>query len=122
MKTLGNILWAVFGGILLWLEWIFSGILLCITVVGIPAGIQCFKIGGLCLAPFGKEIVHENAGFASTFFNILWIIFFGWEIAFTALMCGVLWCVTIIGIPFGKQFFKLAALSLFPFGTKVVRV
>lgn len=121
MKTLGNILWFLFGGFLLWLEWVLAGILLCITIVGIPAGIQCFKIAGLCALPFKKEIIHEPIGFGNTFFNILWIIVFGWEIALTALLSGLLWCITIVGIPFGKQFFKLAAISLFPFGTKAVR-
>ena len=121
MKTLGNFLWFVFGGFLLWLEWAAAGLLLCISIIGIPAGIQCFKIAGLCAFPFKKEIQHEPIGFGNTFFNILWIIVFGWEIALTALGCGILWCITVVGIPFGKQFFKLAALSLFPFGTKIIR-
>ena len=121
MRSIGNILWFIFGGFALWLEWVFAGILLCITVIGLPAGIQCFKIAGLCALPFKKEIVHEPAAFGNTFFNILWIIVFGWEIALTALISGILWCITIVGIPFGKQFFKLAAMSLFPFGTKAVR-
>lgn len=121
MKTFGNFLWFLFGGFLLWLEWAFAGLLLCITVIGIPAGIQCFKIAGLCAFPFKKEISYGSAGFGSTLFNILWIIVFGWEIALTALLCGLVWCITIIGIPFGKQFFKLAALSLMPFGTHTVR-
>ena len=114
-------MWIIFGGLALWFEWTLAGILLCITVIGIPAGVQCFKIAGVCFAPFKKEIVHSEIKFGSTLLNILWIVFFGWEIALTALFCGCLWCITIIGIPFGKQFFKLAAISLFPFGTKVVR-
>ena len=122
MKTLGNILWFIFGGFVLWLEWVFAGILLCITVIGLPAGIQCFKIAGLCALPFKKEIVHEPAAFGNTFFNILWIIVFGWEIALTALISGILWCITIVGIPFGKQFFKLAKLSLMPFGAQIVEM
>lgn len=120
MKTLGNILWIIFGGFLLWLEWVFAGVLLCITVIGIPLGVQCFKIAGLCLLPFGKEVVHEKIKFGNTLLNIIWIAVFGWEIAITALICGAIWCITIVGIPFGKQFFKLAAISLFPFGTKTV--
>ena len=121
MKALGNILWIIFGGFLLWLEWVFAGILLCITVVGIPLGLQCFKLAGLCLAPFGKEVVHEDIKFGNTLFNIIWIMVFGWEIALTALICGAVWCITVVGIPFGKQFFKLAAMSLFPFGTHAAR-
>lgn len=119
MKFLGNLLWFVFGGLLLWLEWAFAGILLCITVIGIPAGAQCFKIAKLSAFPFGKELNYEKAGFGSTLLNVIWILVFGWEIAATAAVCGIIWCITIIGIPFGKQFFKLAALSLFPFGTGV---
>lgn len=122
MKTLGNILWFLFGGLLLWLEWAFAGLLLCITVIGIPAGLQCFKIAGLCAFPFGKDIVRGETKFGNTLFNILWVIFFGWEIALTALFCGIIWCITIIGIPFGKQFFKLAAISLFPFGARIQRL
>ena len=120
MKTLGNFLWFVFGGFLLWLEWAAAGLLLCISIIGIPAGIQCFKIAGLCAFPFKKEIQREPIGFGNTFFNILWIIVFGWEIALTALGCGILWCITVVGIPFGKQFFKLAAISLMPFGSKII--
>ena len=121
MKTIGNILWVIFGGFLLWLEWTFAGILLCITIIGIPAGVQCFKIAGLVLTPFKKDISYGSISFGNTFLNILWIMLFGWEIALTALGCGILWCITIVGIPFGKQFFKYAALSLVPFGAKVER-
>ena len=121
MKTLGNILWFLFGGFILWMEWAFAGLVLCISIIGIPAGIQCFKISGLCAFPFKKEVSYERAGFGSTLFNILWIIVFACEIALTALICGCVWCITIVGIPFGKQFFKLAALSLMPFGAKTVR-
>ena len=121
MKTLGNILWFLFGGFLLWLEWAFAGIVLCITIVGIPAGVQCFKIAGMCALPFKKEINREGSGFGSTLFNVLWVLVFGWEIALSAFLCGIFWCITIVGIPFGTQFFKLAALSLFPFGAKTVR-
>lgn len=118
MKTLGNLLWIIFGGFLLWFEWSLAGLLLCITIIGIPAGVQCFKIAGLSLAPFGKEISYPSVGFGSTLLNILWIVVFGWEIAATALICGIVWCITIVGIPFGKQFFKLAAISLAPFGAR----
>ena len=121
VKLLGNILWFIFGGFLLWLEWVGAGILLCLTIVGIPLGIQCFKIAGVCVAPFGKEVAHEGVKFGNTLFNIIWIIVFGWEIALTALICGCVWCITIVGIPFGKQFFKLAAISLFPFGASAVK-
>ena len=119
MKTLGNILWFLFGGFLLWLEWSIAGLLLCITIIGIPAGKQCFKMAKLSAAPFGKELDYTAAGAGSVLLNVLWVLIFGWEIAVTAAVNGVLWCITIVGIPFGKQFFKIAALAFAPFGAAV---
>ena len=92
MKTIGNILWFVFGGFLLWLEWAAAGILLCVSIIGIPAGIQCLKIAKLVVFPFKKEVVYEEIKAGSTLLNILWIVVFGWEIALTAAVCGILWC------------------------------
>ena len=119
MKTLGNILWFLFGGFLLWLEWSIAGLLLCITIIGIPAGKQCFKMAKLSAAPFGKELDYTAAGAGSVLLDVLWVLIFGWEIAVTAAVNGVLWCITIVGIPFGKQFFKIAKLALTPFGARV---
>lgn len=119
MKTLGNILWFLFGGFLLWLEWSISGLLLCITVIGIPAGKQCFKLAKLCATPFGKGIDYARVGAGSVILDVFWVLVFGWEIAVTAFFNGVLWCITIVGIPFGKQFFKIAALAFAPFGAVV---
>lgn len=119
MKTLGNIFWFVFGGFLLWLEWSIAGLLLCITIIGIPAGKQCFKLAKLSAFPFGKELDYRKAGVGSVILDVLWVLVFGWEIAATAFVNGILWCITIVGIPFGKQFFKMAALSLAPFGATV---
>lgn len=107
---------------MLWAEWAVAGLLLCLTIVGIPVGIQCFKIANLCIAPFKKDVVYNDIKFGSTLLNIVWLLIFGWEIAATALVCGIVWCITIVGIPFGKQFFKLAAISLLPFGAKTVKV
>ena len=121
MKTIGNILWFVFGGFLLWLEWAAAGILLCVSIIGIPAGIQCLKIAKLAAFPFKKEVVYEDVRIGGTLLNIVWIFVFGWEIAVTAALCGILWCITVVGIPFGKQFFKFAKLGIMPFGAKVVR-
>ena len=98
-----------------------AGLLLCVSIIGIPAGVQCLKIAKLVVFPFKKEVVYEEIKAGSTLLNILWIVVFGWEIALTAAVCGILWCVTIVGIPFGKQFFKFATLSLMPFGAKVAR-
>ncbi len=120
MRILLNILWIIFGGFLSAVGWIISGILWCITIVGIPVGIQCFKLSSISFNPFGKEIEYDD-GAASIILNIIWILVSGWEMALTNALIGCLLCITIIGIPFGKQFFKIAGLSLMPFGAKVVR-
>ena len=114
MKTLGNILWFILVGLWSGIAYFVGGILWCITLIGIPFGKQCFKIGKLMFWPFGKNI---NTDFGKhPIANIIWILFGGLEIAFGFLLAGLLFCITIIGIPFGKQCFKLATLSLIPFG------
>ncbi len=120
MGFLGNILWFVLGGCLSGLAWIIAGLLWCITIVGIPIGIQCFKLSGLSFFPFGKE-VRNDGGTVSFIVDILWIIFSGLELAIGNLIIGCLLCITIVGIPFGLQFFKIARLALMPFGAVVVR-
>ncbi len=119
MSFLGNILWFIFGGFLSGLSWFFSGLLWCITIVGIPYGRQCFKFASMSFVPFGKEVEY-GGGVASLFANVIWIIFFGIPMAIENLVFGCLWCITIVGIPFGLQFFKIAKLSLAPFGAKIV--
>jgi len=116
MKTLGNLIWFIFFGLILALLWVMSGIVCCITIIGIPFGIQCFKLAGLSLWPFGKEIIYGSMGVGSLLGNILWILFFGWELALAHLMAGLICCITIIGIPFGLQCFKIAQVALLPFG------
>lgn len=118
MKTLGNIVWFIFGGFLSGLSWLLAGVVLCVTIIGIPLGKQCFKFAKVSFFPFGKEIDFEG-GAVSTLVNVLWIIFFGLPMAVENAVLGAVWCVTIVGIPFGRQFFKLAKLSLMPFGAKV---
>lgn len=118
MKTIGNILWFVFGGCISALMWLLSGVLWCLSIVGIPYGLQCFKFAEISLWPFGKEIEY-GGGAVSLVANIIWIVFFGIEMAIANTLIGLLWCVTIVGIPFGKQFFKLAKLSFMPFGSEV---
>ncbi len=122
MRMLGNLLWIVFGGFISAAGWILTGCLWCVTVVGIPVGLQCFKLSSISLNPFGKEIRYLHDGMGTTLFNVLWLIFGGIELALASCLLGILLCVTIIGIPFGKQYFKIAALSLRPFGAEVVRV
>lgn len=119
MKIIGNILWFVFGGFLSGLSWLLAGCLWCITIIGIPIGTQCFKFAGLAFFPFGKEVVY-GGGTISLLANILWLIISGIPMAVGNFITGCLWCITIIGIPFGKQFFKIAKLSLMPFGASVI--
>lgn len=121
MSTIGNLIWFIFGGAIAALIYIFGGIALCLTIVGIPFGMQLFKLAGLVAFPFGKEIrMSRSSGLLSIIFNILWLIFGGLEVALGFLVLGVIFCITIIGIPFGKQAFKLALLSLMPFGQNAV--
>ena len=119
MRTIGNILWFIFGGLLGGLAWIFAGCIWCITIIGIPVGLQCFKFATLAFWPFGKEIVYGN-GMFSFLVNLIWIIFFGWEMALGNLIVGCIGCITIVGIPFGKQFCKRARLAFRPFGASVI--
>lgn len=121
MKLIGNILWVLFGGFFLCLSWLIAGLLCCITIIGIPFGIQCFKLASLSLFPFGKNITYGNIGVGSLLGNVLWIIFLGWELALAHLFVGLFFCITIIGIPFGLQCFKLAQVSLFPFGASFTK-
>lgn len=118
MSCLGNVLWFVFSGFLQGLSWAAVGVLWCITIVGIPVGIQCFKFSGLAFFPFGKE-VYYGGGLGSALLNILWILFGGFALAVESAVLGLLFCVTIIGIPFGMQCFKMAKLALMPFGASV---
>ncbi len=118
MSCLGNIIWFVFSGFWTGLFWFFVGCLWCITIIGIPIGLQCFKIACLSLWPFGKEVYFGNSS-SNLLLNILWIIFGGIELAIVHVITGLILCVTIIGIPFARQSFKLAQLSLMPFGARI---
>lgn len=122
MNTLGNILWVLFGGILVALEYLVASLLLCITIVGIPFGMQTFKLAMLAIWPFGRTTLQhpQKTGCLYTFMNVLWIFIGGLWICITHLILGVLFCITIIGIPFGRQHFKLMALALMPFGKDIV--
>ncbi|MBR1867088.1 MAG: YccF domain-containing protein [Clostridia bacterium] len=120
MKTLGNVLWLLLTGLWSAIAWFLTGVIWCITIIGIPFGKQCFKIAHLVIWPFGYEgkINFEAHPIA----NIIWILFGGLETALGFLIAGVLWCITIIGIPFGKQCFKLAKLSIIPFGATIDKI
>ena len=118
MSVLGNIIWLIFGGFVSGLGWILSGGIWCITIIGIPYGLQCFKFASLSFAPFGKEVVY-GGGVISFLVNVIWTIFFGIPMAVANAAFGLAWCITIVGIPFGLQFFKIAKLSLAPFGARI---
>ena len=119
MSCLGNLLWFIFGGCISGLSWMLAGCLWCISIIGIPYGIQCFKFASMSFFPFGKEIVY-GGGAVSFIVNVIWILISGIPLAVEHPVIGCLLCVTIIGIPFGLQQFKLAKLALMPFGTSIV--
>lgn len=119
MRFIGNVIWFIFGGFLSGLGWLAAGLLWCVTIIGIPIGIQCFKFASLSFCPFGKEVIY-GGGAMSLFANIIWLMVSGIPMALGNFILGCLWCITIVGIPFGKQFFKIARLSLLPFGATVV--
>ena len=118
MKTIGNIIWVIFGGLIMAIEYFVASLILIVTIIGIPFGIQTLKLGLVALWPFGTEVRESetNSGCLSTFMNVLWIITGGIWIALSHLVFGILFSITIIGIPFGRQHFKLAGLALTPFG------
>lgn len=122
MKFLGNILWFVLGGFLVSLYYFIVGLLFCITIIGIPFGLQLIKLAGFALWPFGHEIQPDtnDGGCLAIIMNVIWVLVGGVEIAMLHLTFGVFLCLTIIGIPFGVQHFKMALLALIPFGKKIV--
>lgn len=123
MSLIGNIIWFIFGGLLLGIGYLFGGMVLCLTIVGIPFGLQIMKLGLFAMWPFGGEVVPGNnaSGCLPLLLNVLWIICGGIEVALTHLALGIVFSITIVGIPFGMQHFKLMMLALMPFGHEVVR-
>ena len=121
MRLLGNILWILLGGLETAILWFLIGCILCITIIGIPLGTQCFKMAGLTLAPFGKTVIN-NGGLATGIFNIIWALTFGWMLGAIYVFAGLVNLCTIIGIPFGIQSFKMAALAFWPFGSEIVNI
>ncbi|MDD2436180.1 MAG: YccF domain-containing protein [Massilibacteroides sp.] len=122
MKFLGNIIWLLFGGIITSVEYLLASLVLIITIIGIPFGLQTLKLAILALWPFGREVTTDpsSGGCLSVLMNVIWIFIGGIWICLTHLFFGLLLCITIIGIPFGMQHFKLAALALAPFGKNIV--
>ncbi len=121
MNILGNIVWIVFGGLIIFIMYVISSILLCLTIIGIPFGIQTLKLSMLALVPFGKDVVNKpnEPGCLSTIMNIIWILIGGIWISLTHFVFGLLLAITIIGIPFALQHFKLGMLALTPFGKEI---
>ena len=124
MKFLGNILWLVFGGIIIAIIYYIVGLLMCITIIGIPFGVQLFKLGTYALWPFGRDLVNgpNEPGCVSVLMNLIWILCGWWEIAILYFTFGLLFCLTIVGIPWGLQHFKMAIATVFPFGKTIRRV
>ncbi|MBT1171952.1 YccF domain-containing protein [Bifidobacterium sp. MA2] len=118
MRLIGNILWLVLGGLALAAGWAIVGLALCVTIVGIPLGLQAFKMAGLTLTPFGRT-VRYGGGAGSLVANLVWVVLAGAWMAIGYLIAGIANCVTIIGIPFGIQSFKMAKLALWPFGARI---
>jgi uncharacterized membrane protein YccF (DUF307 family) len=123
MNFLGNLIWLIFGGFIIAIEYLIGSLILMITIVGIPFGIQTLKMASLSIWPFGRDtVVHSRAsGCLYIIMNVIWLISGGLWIAITHAIFGFLLCITIIGIPFGLQHFKLTAIALSPFGRDIVR-
>jgi uncharacterized membrane protein YccF (DUF307 family) len=121
MKILGNIIWLLFGGIFTSIGYVISSLCLMVTIIGIPFGLQTLKLATLALWPFGSKVVDtgHSGGCLTLIMNILWLIFGGFFTCLSHLFWGLLFCITLIGIPFGKQHFKLAGLALTPFGKTI---
>jgi uncharacterized membrane protein YccF (DUF307 family) len=117
VSFLGNLVWLIFGGFLAAAGYIVGGALLCLTIIGIPFGIQAMKLGVATIAPFGKEVVAEEreGGCLFLLMDIIWAVLFGWEIALAHLAGALLLAITIIGIPFALQHVKLVPVALLPF-------
>ena len=122
MNFFGNLIWIIFGGLMAALGYFLGGIVLCTTVIGIPWGLQCFKLAALVLWPFGKKVISDsdNMGCLNILFNLVWLLCGGLYTAIVHIVMGAILCITVIGIPWGKQHFKLIEISLIPFGKRII--
>ena len=118
MRIVGNLLWVIFGGALIALLWFVVALLCCCTIIFIPIGVQCFKFAKFILWPFSYSIEISDSSM-NMLFNLIWILLFGWELCLCSFVVGCIWCLTIIGIPFGLQWFRFALISFLPFGSTV---
>lgn len=121
MNLLLNIIWLIFGGFLVVIGYVLGAIILCLTIIGIPFGIQCFKLAGLAVAPFGRDIreVEPPGGCLAIVMNIIWILLPGVELAVLHLTLALIFAITIIGLPIAAQHLKMTRLALIPFGFQV---
>ena len=119
MRIFGNILWFLLAGLWLFLGWALAGLLWCVTLIGIPWGVQCFKFAKLASFPFGKDVLF-GSGVGSLLLNILWVLLSGVPLAIEAAVIGAVLCATVVGIPFGLQCFKIAKLAFLPFAARIV--
>jgi uncharacterized membrane protein YccF (DUF307 family) len=122
MNLIGNLIWLIFGGFFSAIGYVIGGLLLCCTIIGIPFGLQCFKLAGLVLWPFGRQVVDDPSGTGclSVLFNVIWLLCGGFYTALVHLFFGFLLAITIIGLPFALQHFKLIPISLMPFGKRII--
>lgn len=121
MSLIGNIIWLIFGGFIAGLGYILGGLVLCLTIIGLPLGLKAIRFGFMVMLPFGKTVqpTERGEGCIALAFNIIWLLLFGWEIALAHLAFGLAFGITIIGIPFAMQHFKLVPVALFPFSYKL---
>ena len=124
MKTFGNIIWLVCGGFMIAIEYFIAGLLMMLTIIGIPFGLQAFKVGIMTLFPFGSKVesIEGASGCLSLVMNVVWLILGGFVIMLTHLFWGIILCVLIVTIPFGKQHFKLMCLAFAPFGKRITNI
>ena len=118
MNIFGNIVWLIFGGLITAVGYMLGGLLMCLTIIGIPFGVQSMKLGFAMLTPFGREVVGKErpTGLLGVIMTVIWLVLFGWEIAVAHLLHALLMAITIVGLPFARQHLKMVVLALFPFG------
>jgi uncharacterized membrane protein YccF (DUF307 family) len=121
VNLLLNVIWLIFGGLVVTLGWLLVGVICCVLVVTIPFGLAAFRIAGFTVWPFGRQVIpRESAGVPSLIGNILWLIVAGVWLTIGHAVVGAVLCLSIIGIPLGLGHFKLIPVSLFPLGTVIV--
>ncbi|MFT4148217.1 MAG: YccF domain-containing protein [Micrococcaceae bacterium] len=123
MKTILNLVWFVLSGLWMAIGYAIAGVVMCVTIIGIPFGIAAFRIAGYALWPFGRTTIPKHtSGFIADVGNIIWIILCGWWLALGHILTGIAMCITVVGIPLGIASFKMVPISLFPLGTQIVSV